>query len=74
MSDPTVERIFSGFCRTFNQTQTVTCEFEQNNGKAELIEADCAYTRCEHKASCEIAKSIREAEEQFGNKAGAEKE
>ena len=62
MSDRIIEKIFSGFCRTFNQTQTVSCEFETKGAELELLDADCAYARCEHKASCEIAKSIRETE------------
>lgn len=53
------EYIFSGFCRTFNQGQTVTCEFTEREGKMELFEADCAYERCIHKGSCQIAKEIR---------------
>lgn len=54
------EYIFSGFCRTFNQGQTVTCEFEEKDGKLELCEVDCAYKKCIHKGSCEIARQIRE--------------
>ena len=46
------EYIFSGFCRTFNQGQTVTCEFEEKDGKLELCEVDCAYKKCIHKGSC----------------------
>lgn len=55
-----LEYIFSGFCRTFNQSQTVTCEFEEKEGKVELSEVDCAYDRCIHRGSCQIAKQIRE--------------
>lgn len=54
------EYIFSGFCRTFNQGQTVTCEFMEREGRVELFEVDCAYGRCIHKGSCQIAKQIRE--------------
>ena len=54
------EYIFSGFCRTFNQGQTVTCEFEERDNKIELREVDCAYERCIHKGSCEVAKQIWE--------------
>lgn len=54
------EYIFSGFCRTFNQGQTVTCEFEERDNMIELSEVDCAYERCIHKGSCEVAKQIRE--------------
>lgn len=54
------EYIFSGFCRTFNQGQTVTCEFEEKEGRIELLEADCAYARCIHRGSCQIARQIRE--------------
>ncbi|NCB94149.1 MAG: hypothetical protein EOM40_16560 [Clostridia bacterium] len=59
MGDNTIEEIFSGFCRTFNQGQTVTCEFVSKEGHMVLSEVDCAYGRCIHKASCEVAKQIQ---------------
>lgn len=58
--DDELEYIFSGFCRTFNQGQTVTCEFEYREGKLELCGVDCAYAKCIHKGSCQIAEQIRE--------------
>lgn len=56
--DKIIEEIISGFCRTNNQGRTVTCEFTENNGKTELVEADCMYEKCIHRASCQIAKEI----------------
>ena len=32
------EEIFSGFCRTYNQAQTVTCEFTETEEGLELTE------------------------------------
>lgn len=55
-----IEEIFSGFCRTFNQGQTVTCEFVKTPEGICLEQADCAYENCIHRGSCEIAKQIRE--------------
>lgn len=54
------EYIFSGFCRTFNQAQTVTCEFTEGENGLEIFEVDCAYDKCIHKGSCQVAKQIRE--------------
>lgn len=54
------EYIISGFCRTFNQAQTVTCEITADGNKKELLEVDCAYERCIHKPSCQVAAQIRE--------------
>lgn len=58
--DEIQEEIFSGFCRTCNQGQTVTCEFILEEGAYVLESVDCAFERCIHTASCEIAKQIRE--------------
>jgi hypothetical protein len=55
-----MEEFISGFCRTFNQGQTVTCEFVNRGDGIELLEADCAYDKCIHKGSCEVARQIRE--------------
>lgn len=54
------EYIFSGFCRTFNQSQTVTCEVVCENNHIILESVDCAYYRCLHKGSCEVARQIGE--------------
>ena len=57
------EAIFSGFCRTYNQAQTVTCEFTETEEGLELTEVDCGYRRCSHRGSCEVARQIRQMEE-----------
>ena len=58
------EYIFTGFCRTFNQSQTVTCEVVCENNRMILQSVDCAYQRCLHKGSCEVARQIGEILEQ----------
>lgn len=55
-----IEEIYSGFCRTYNQGRTVTCEFTEDAGKRELEDVDCMYDKCLHRSSCQIAKQIRE--------------
>lgn len=55
-----IEEFISGFCRTGNQGRTVTCEFTKKDGEIQLEEVDCMYEKCIHKASCQIAKQIRE--------------
>lgn len=57
------EEIFSGFCRTYNQAQTVTCEFAETEEGLELTEVDCGYRRCINRGSCEVARQIRQMEE-----------
>lgn len=54
------EYIISGFCRTFNQAQTVTCEIITEGDKKKILEVDCAYERCIHKPSCQVAAEIRQ--------------
>ena len=54
------EYIFSGFCRTFNQSQIVTCEVGCVDNRLILESVDCAYNKCLHKGSCEVARQIDE--------------
>lgn len=54
------EYIISGFCRTCNQGQTVTCEVIEENGKTELESVDCGFLKCIHTSSCQIAQQIQE--------------
>ena len=47
------EIILSGYCRALDASRTVLVE----EG-----EPDCLYENCPHKASCEVAKKIRETQ------------
>ena len=49
------EHFFTGYCRTTDQSRTVTGETE--NGK--LVEVDCCCENCVHAPNCTIAKEIR---------------
>lgn len=54
------EYFFTGYCRTTDQSRTVTVVTE--DGK--LIEVDCCYENCVHTPNCIIAKEIeKQAEE-----------
>ena len=53
------EEIFSGFCIACNRGQTVTCEFQEIQGKWELEEIDCGYETCIHKGRCQIGTQVR---------------
>lgn len=48
------EHFLIGYCRTTDQSRTVTVEIE--DGK--LIEVDCCYENCIHSPNCPIAKEI----------------
>ena len=48
------EHFLSGYCRTTDQSRTVTVEIE--NGK--LIDVDCCFENCVHAPNCTIAKEI----------------
>ena len=50
------ERFISGFCRSLNRTNTVCCEYEEEDGKKELTFMDCFFENCEHHSSCLIYK------------------
>lgn len=60
MEEDIIEEVFSGFCRTCNRGQTVTCEFVKGSGGICLEQADCAYEHCIHAGSCEVARQIRD--------------
>ncbi len=49
------EYFFHGYCRTIDQSRTVTVETE--DGKQ--ITIDCAFDACVHTPNCTIAKEIR---------------
>lgn len=50
------EYFFTGYCRTTDQSRTVTVVTE--DGK--LIEVDCCYENCVHTPNCIIAKEIEQ--------------
>ncbi|MBQ8748473.1 MAG: hypothetical protein IJZ14_01505 [Oscillospiraceae bacterium] len=54
------EYFFTGYCRTTDQSRTVTVVTE--DGK--LIEVDCCYENCVHAPNCTIAKEIEKQTEE----------
>lgn len=52
----TIEEFLSGFCRTMNGTNTVCCEYTEEQGIRYLEFMDCAHEGCVHCGSCEIYK------------------
>ena len=50
------EYFLTGYCRTTDQSRTVTIEIEDSK----LTEVDCCYENCIHATSCVIAEKIRE--------------
>lgn len=50
------EEFISGFCRTCNGTQTVCCEYTEENGEKYLEFMDCAHAKCLHRGACGIYK------------------
>lgn len=51
-----IEEFLSGFCRTCNGTQSVCCEYSEENGEKILEFMDCAHDSCLHRGACEIYK------------------
>lgn len=51
-----IEEFLSGFCRTINGTQSVCCEYSEENGEKILEFMDCAHAVCVHMGACEIYK------------------
>lgn len=56
------EEFISGFCRTMNMGNTVSCEYEETDGKKVLTFMDCAHEGCLHHGACEIYKEARSLE------------
>lgn len=54
------EYFLSGYCRTTDQSRTVTIELEDGL----LVEVDCCYENCVHTPNCTIAIQIKELLEQ----------
>ena len=56
------EEFISGFCRTCNGTQTVCCEYTQEEGTRVLKFMDCAHESCIHHGACQIYKEAHRME------------
>ncbi len=48
------ESFFTGYCRTQDSSRMV-CAVKENGN---LLEADCSFCTCPHKAECTIAQGI----------------
>ena len=55
-----IEEMYSGFCKTLNETRTVFFEFENRGGKRFFAHADCAYGTCPHSKTCLLMKQAKE--------------
>ena len=51
-----IERFFSGYCRTIDQSRIVSVFIEDG----ELTEVDCCFETCIHAPNCIIAQQIQE--------------
>ena len=43
-----IEEFFTGYCRNFDMTQTVICEFEQSPQGLQLLDSSCEYGNCRY--------------------------
>ena len=51
-----IEEFFTGYCRIFDMTQTVICEFEQLPDGLHLLESSCEYGVCNFSKDCVLMK------------------
>lgn len=51
------EVIVSGYCRAWNQSRTVVCEYRESR-EGILLVTDCDYPDCVHSGSCEVIKKV----------------
>ena len=63
MEEEIIEINLSGFCRTCNSMQTVTCEYIPTESGRELDVMNCAHKTCRHHAACAIYREAHENEQ-----------
>ena len=62
MEEEIIEINLSGFCRTCNSMQTVTCEYIPTESGRKLDVMNCAHKTCRHHAACAIYRESHENE------------
>lgn len=63
MESEIMELDISGFCRTCNSMQTVSCEYTSSETGKKLEMMNCAHKTCSHHAACSIYREARENEQ-----------
>lgn len=63
MEEKIIEINLSGFCRTCNSMQTVTCEYTPTESGRKLDVMNCAHKTCRHHAACAIYREAHENEQ-----------
>ena len=61
-----IEEFFTGYCRNFDMTQTVICEFEQLPNGLHLLDSSCEYGDCKFSKDCTLMKQALDKEEHYG--------
>ncbi|MCI8854078.1 MAG: ubiquinone biosynthesis protein UbiE [Lachnospiraceae bacterium] len=56
------EEMVSGYCRAYDQTRIVTCEYEKMPEGRRLQSTDCDYGNCIHSKSCRLMRQALELE------------
>ncbi|MDO5798452.1 MAG: ubiquinone biosynthesis protein UbiE [Eubacteriales bacterium] len=51
-----IEEFFNGYCRNFDMTQTVICEYEQLPQELHLIDSSCEFGTCQYSKDCTLMK------------------
>lgn len=62
MGNEIIEEFISGFCRTCNGMQTVTCEYIKDGERQTLDTMNCSHEVCVHHGACEIYKQAHSLE------------
>ena len=57
-----IEEFFTGYCRNFDMTQTVICEFEQLPDGLHLLDSSCEYGDCKFSKDCTLMKQALDKE------------
>ncbi len=62
MESDIIEINISGFCRTCNNMQTVTCEYISTPNGPKLEMMNCSHKTCRHHAACTIYREALQKE------------
>lgn len=49
-----IEEFFTGYCKNFDMTQTVICEYEQLADGLHFLNSSCEYGTCIHSENCNV--------------------
>lgn len=60
----TIEEFFTGYCKTHNMTQVISCEYSVSEDGWSLDHIDCDFEKCVHSKDCEVVRKALAKEDE----------